>query len=122
MSIRENREKVLKAMRSGEYQQITGNFRDSADSGCFCVLGLIHEVTRGEVSWGAAGNGGITEHSLKSIGLDPMGSTYEYFVWWNDRKALTFEEIADKLEPVFEAYPDSIVELNYSTTGECRGR
>ena len=88
MNIQENRQAVVRALRSGEYTQTTDDYV-SEDGTCHCTLGVVADLF------------GI-DPGLMYIDLDVLldeGLAWETVViCWNDNDKLTFDEIANLLE------------------------
>ncbi len=92
-------EKLITALRSGQYKQDTGMLYDAATN-CYCVLGVAGEVLcpdamedyKGAGAWGY----NIYHRIYDALGI--TGESGDKLVCLNDIKCMTFNEIADWLE------------------------
>lgn len=107
---KKNREKWVKALRSGRYKQGTGRLHSMADE--MCCLGVACRVMRlkkedtGKQGWVY---GGVSQYAPSSV-VDAMGlcndSGYTGYTLWKDEFSLasandwgaSFKEIADIIE------------------------
>lgn len=101
----ENREKLLAAMRSGKYTQISGKYRHLSPGFCgLCVMGLILDLFAPE-TWEVFDddNGYFPEFPYRkfydvycALGLTANGA--KHLVELNDENIMTFPDIADEIE------------------------
>ena len=121
-AIAENRAKVLKALRSGEYIQIRGRYRGNryglvipptAETDCFCVVGLMREVTRNGAGFYEDGTD-MDNVSFSALGIenDEDGENWSAIVRWNDRERAPFPEIADRLESFWSSGASRIPQIH----------
>lgn len=95
------KQKLVEALRSGEYQQRKGLLRDIDDR--YCCLGVLYDVIRPdgwereENTWRQEGmSSAIDSRTLEVIGLTD-GEQW-YLINMNDSQDKTFLEIADYIE------------------------
>ncbi len=120
----ENRRKWIEALRSGNYTQVTGRlFGGTEGNKQYCCLGVAAEVcasepwryfVTGHPSESAAYEGmraalGIPSNDVETD--SPMGDYQYEFVWRNDSRKLSFDEIADYAVSVFGENLDRDLEV-----------
>lgn len=104
----EDRKLVIDALRSGDYTQTR---RVLHNGECFCVMGVIADVLLDtywvlddEDLWSIRdpdNPGNPDRHTLWTSNRNKIGISdedQETLIDWNDKKKMTFDEIADRIE------------------------
>jgi len=87
---RERREKFINALRSGDYQQVTGSY---FKQGCFCSIGVLMDLTH-------CGSTNLpVEDMLINVSENYLldGNHIADLISMNDDEEMSFNEIADAL-------------------------
>lgn len=87
------KEKWLKALRSGRYQQHRGALSDVDNRDRLCCIGVgFAVIRRGQVFWSYCDTG----MAFKALGINEVEK--DALVFMNDKEGKSFAEIADYIE------------------------
>ena len=101
-----NRKKWVEALRSGEYEQGTGQLRNDD---CYCCLGVAHDLFGNSSDLAMPGDSSLKRSSARdALGLSAsdgfIGGDLTGLIQLNDIAKKTFNEIAD----IIESNPDGL--------------